>query len=314
MGKLIRKPANSQPGGTWLLQFAVVAVIAACALAGGCTPLPPRLQVADVAAVMEKTYGAEQPELWAESLPGVMRYLDYPAGEKQIALTLDACGSTGDSYDRELIDFLVAERIAVTLFINSRWIDKNPVAFKSLASNPLFDIQNHGLNHLPASVNGRSVYGLTGTANITELVEEVAVSQRKITELTGRAPTYYRSGTAYYDEVAVKVVYRLGEKVAGFSVLGDAGTTYSAEQIEQTLALVQPNDIIIAHMNHPERQTADGLIPALTRLKSQGFNFVTLHDAPTRFAAPPGYAYTERNLALDINVYPLDSPAHKLPR
>jgi len=306
MGEVIRKKIN--------LRLTVVAFIVVSSLAGGCKTLPPQSEVADVAALLERTYGATEPVTWGESLPGVMRYLDYPAGEKRIALTLDACGSTGDGYDRELIDFLLEERITATLFINSRWIDKYPVVFKLLASNPLFDIQNHGLNHLPASVNGRSVYGLRGAANVTELVNEVAANQRKIAALTGKVTTFYRSGTAYYDEIAVKIVHRLGEKVAGFSVLGDAGTTYRAEQIEQTLALVQANDIIIAHMNHPERQTAEGLIPSLIKLKEQGFNFVTLRDATTRYSAPPDYEYLERNLALDINVYPLGSSAHKQPR
>lgn len=272
--------------------------------------MPPAHE-SELAANLEREFAAEQPELWAESLPGVIRYLDYNPGEKKIALTLDACGSQGDSYDRPLVDFLIAEKISVSLFINARWIDKNPDIFKSLADNPLFDIQNHGMSHLPASVNGRSVYGLNGTANIGELVAEVETNKLKIAGLLGVEPTYYRSGTAYYDDVAVRVIHRLGEKIAGFSVLGDAGTTYSAEQIEQTLALVQSNDIIIAHMNHPERQTAEGLIPAIKNLKGQGFTFVTLRNAPTRYTVPEGYRYLERNLALDINQYPLGSEQHK---
>jgi len=265
----------------------------------------------EVAAVLTREFGAEKPQLWAESLPGVMRYLDYPPGDKKIALTLDACGSKNDGYDRALIEFLSAEKIPASLFINARWIDKNPQLFMALSANPLFDIQNHGLHHLPASVNGRSAYGLKGTATIGELVEEVETGRAKIAGLAGVEPTYYRSGTAYYDEVAVKVIHRLGQKIAGFSVLGDAGTTYTAEQIEQTLALVQANDIIIAHMNHPERQTAEGLIPALRRLQAEGYSFVTLRDAPTRHDAPAGYRHLRRNPALDINRFPLGSGKHE---
>jgi len=299
----------------WIYRLTVVTtLLAASSLVGGCSKSLPPANRSAIAAALTTEFGAEQPRLWAENLPGIVRYLDYRPEEMKIALTLDGCGSPQDGYDRELIDFLRAENIPATLFINARWIDKNPRVFKALAENPLFDIQNHGLNHLPASVNGRSAYGLKGTVNIGALVEEVAANKQKIAGLTGVEPTYFRSGTAYYDEVAVKIIQRLGQKIAGFSVLGDAGTTYSAAQIEQTLALVQPNDVIIAHMNHPERQTAEGLIPALRKLRDRGYHFVTLREAPTRETPPPGYRQLERDLSLDINVYPVGSERHKLRR
>jgi len=297
---------------TWFTRSVLVFIgITACILACGRNQALAAPKDATVAAALIREFGSVQPKRWSETLPGVMRYLDYPPGEKKIALTLDACGSKNDGFDRDLIDFLTAEKIPASLFINARWIDKNPQLFMALSSNPLFDIQNHGRNHLPASVNGRSAYGLRGTATVGELVAEVETARFKIAGLTGIETTYYRSGTAYYDEVAVKVVQRLGQKIAGFSVLGDAGTTYSAAQIEQTLALVQANDIIIAHMNHPERQTAEGLIPALRKLRAAGFRFVTLREAPTRFDAPAGYRHLKRNPALDINRYPPGSAVHE---
>jgi len=289
----------------WCDRLAVVAIlIVMSSLVYGLENAPLSRNVAQEAAALTGTFGAEQPKLWAENLPGIVRYLDYPPADRKIALTLDACGSKNDGYDRELLDFLAAEKIPATLFVNARWIDKNPQVFKALADNPNFDIENHGLHHLPASVNGRSAYGLKGTASVDALVEEVEVERLKIAELTGESPGYFRSGTAFYDEVAVKVIHRLGQKIAGFSVLGDAGATYTAAQIERTLALVQANDIIIAHMNHPERQTAEGLIPALKALKDEGFRFVTLRDAPTRDTVPAGYKKLKRNLALDINATP----------
>jgi len=296
-------------------RLAVVGTLAvSISLVCGCQKAPQPENVAQESVSLSETFGAEQPKLWAENLPGIVRYLDYPPAEKKIALTFDACGSKHDGYDQQLIDFLVDEKISATLFVNARWIDKNPETFKALAGNPLFDIENHGLHHLPASVNGRSAYGLKGTASVEALVEEVDIEKLQIAKLTGVSPSYFRSGTAYYDEVAVKVIHQLGQKIAGFSVLGDAGATYTAEQIEKTLSLVQANDIIIAHMNHPERQTAEGFIPALRKLKEQGFRFVTLRDAPTRDTMPAGYRMLKRNLSLDINLYPLGSGKHQLER
>ena len=117
-----------------------------------------------------------------------------------------------------------------TLFVNARWIEANPRKFRQLAADPLFEIANHGTEHRPLSVTGRSVYGIAGTSSVAQVVDEVAVNQRLITHLTGAAPAFFRSGTAHYDDVAVRVVNDLGLQVVNFDVLGDAGATYSANQ------------------------------------------------------------------------------------
>lgn len=54
--------------------------------------------------------------------------------------------------------------VPVTLFWNKRWIDANPDWTRQIAVNPLFQIENHGTLRKPLSVNGRSAYGIAGTA------------------------------------------------------------------------------------------------------------------------------------------------------
>ena len=146
-------------------------------------------------------FSGRVPQRWAEKVLGVNTRLD--TYQKSIALTLDACGSEKDGYDTELINFLIQERVPVTLFICGRWIDKNPEIFKQLAANRLFEIENHGCRHKPCSVTGQSVYGIKGTANPGDVFDEIEKNGQKIQQLTGRQPKYYRSWTAYYDEVAV---------------------------------------------------------------------------------------------------------------
>lgn len=217
------------------------------------------------------------PREWGERVPGVRTRLK--TSDKVVALTLDACGSPrGKGIDAALIGFLERERIPATLFINARWIDANPKLFKQLAANPLFEIANHGLLHRPASVSGRSAYGIAGTGNVGELVDEIEGNARKISDLTGERPRYYRSGTAYYDEIAVEVSRRLGHEVVGFSVLGDAGATYSRAQVRAALLRATAGDIVILHMNHPAGETAAGVIDAVPELLRQGFRFVKLSD------------------------------------
>jgi peptidoglycan/xylan/chitin deacetylase (PgdA/CDA1 family) len=214
---------------------------------------------------------------WGENVSGVKTH--FNTKDKVIAITMDACGSShGMGYDKELISFLQKEKVPATLFINARWIDKNLQVFKSLASNPLFEIGNHGLLHKPASINGKSIYGLKGTSNISELVDEIELNAKKIEKLTGKRPKYYRSGTAYYDEVAVKVSKALKHEVIGFSILGDAGATFNATQVEKAFLKAKKGEIVIVHFNHPQSQTRDGMKKAILKLKKKGFRFVKLSD------------------------------------
>lgn len=225
------------------------------------------------------TYQDVVPQQWGETVTGVKTHL--ATHDKIIALTFDACGSQhGMHHDTKITDFLIKEQIPATLFINARWIKPNMAAFKRLSANPLFEIGNHGYQHKPASVNGRSVYGITGTKSVAALVDEIEMNAQKIESLTGKRPLFYRSGTAYYDEVSVQIAQELGSEVAGFSVLGDAGATYSRQQVKQALLSATSGDIVILHMNHPESGTAEGLIDAIPELKRRGFRFVQLSDIP----------------------------------
>ena len=218
---------------------------------------------------------------WGENVPGVRTRLD--TRDRVVALTLDACGSaSGKGVDARLMDFLVQEQIPATLFINARWIDANPDLFKKLAQNHLFEIANHGMWHKPASINGRSIYGIAGTKDVGELVDEIALNASKIEEISGRRPKLYRSGTAYYDEIAVEVANALGHQVAGFSILGDAGATFSAAQVKAALLKATPGDIALMHLNHPEAGTGAGIMAAVPELKKRGFRFVRMSDYPLK--------------------------------
>jgi peptidoglycan/xylan/chitin deacetylase (PgdA/CDA1 family) len=226
-------------------------------------------------------FSGRKPLHWGENVPGVRSRL--ATDEKVIALTLDACGSaSGKGVDARLMDFLAREQVPATLFINARWIDANPELFRRLAANPLFEIANHGLRHKPASINGRSAYGISGTRDAGELVEEIELNARKIESISGTRPKLYRSGTAYYDEVAVEISRQLNHEVAGYSVLGDAGATFTADQVKAALLKSTPGDIILCHMNHPGSGTGAGIIAAVPELRKSGFRFVRMSDYPLK--------------------------------
>ena len=215
------------------------------------------------------------PQEWGEVVKGVKTRLN--TDQKVSALTFDACGGPrGSGFDSKLIDYLESEKIPATLFISGRWIDANQDIFRRLAKNPLFEIENHGLNHKPCSANGRSIYGIEGTKGTGEIFDEIEENAIKIQTLTGRKPKFYRPGTAYCDEICVEIANALGYEVVHFSSLGDAGATYSKKQVKETLLNAPPSSIILMHMNYPESETAEGIIEAIPELKKKGFIFVKL--------------------------------------
>lgn len=222
-------------------------------------------------------FSALTPHEWGETVTGVKTSIS--GSKKLIALTFDACGSAkGMQFDRALLDYLEKERVPATLFINGRWIEPNRQEFDRLATIPLFEIANHGFSHKPASVSGRSAYGISGTKDAGELIDEIELNAQRLEELTGKRPRFYRSGTAYYDDVAVQIANALGQQVAGFSLLGDAGATYSSEKVTAALLAAKPGDIAIMHFNHPESGTAAGVMAAIPELKKRGYRFVRLSD------------------------------------
>jgi peptidoglycan/xylan/chitin deacetylase (PgdA/CDA1 family) len=224
-------------------------------------------------------YADVVPTRWGENVPGVRTRL--ATDDKVIALTLDACGSPrGKGVDARLVEFLIRERIPATLFINGRWIDANTALFRQLAANPLFEIANHGSRHKPLSISGRSMYGITGTQNVAEVVEEIELNARKIEALSGVRPKLFRSGTAYYDEIAVMIAQELDHEVAGYSLLGDAGATWNAAQVKAALLKATAGDIALLHMNHPEAGTGAGIMAAVPELKKRGFRFVRMSEYP----------------------------------
>lgn len=219
------------------------------------------------------TYENRSPEEWGTDVSGVVTGIETE--EKVAALTLDACGGN-DDYDQDLIEFLIREEVPATLFVNSRWIDDRPEVFRNLADNPLFTIANHGTQHLPLSVDGRSAYGIQGTENVKEVLKEVLVNEEKIQQITGNKPVYFRSGTAHYDEIAVEIINELGKKVIGFDVSGDGGAEFTAEQVQAAFLEAEPGSIILAHMNQPQGETAEGIMAAVPKLRERGFRFVKL--------------------------------------
>ncbi|WP_433661583.1 polysaccharide deacetylase family protein [Nocardia sp. CA-128927] len=234
-------------------------------------PAPANNSPAAVAA----RHAGEQPQQWGVEMPGIIS--TFAATGKQLALTFDACGGPGNNdIDESLVNFLIAQQIPATLFLNKRWIDANQARAAQLAVNPLFELANHGVAHRPLSVTGRAAYGINGTGSAQEAADEVWANHERLAGLVGKPPRFFRAGTAHYDEVAVAIVNELGETPVGFSINADYGASASAAKVQAAMNAVAPGAISLAHMHRPQSGTGAGMIAALPTIRDMGFTFVHL--------------------------------------
>lgn len=257
------------------------------------------------AAEARKLFGRRKPQRWNDKMPGILARFDPQntlAGTEGsplvVALTLDACGPRPghSSYDARIIKYLKENGIPATIFVTNSWLRANTKALEELAANPLFEIAAHGARHRPCSVNGRSAFGIKGTANLEELLDEVEGNAAAITDATGKRPRWFRAGTAYYDDVAVEIIHWLGMGIAGYNVAADAGATLEAGEVARNISRAKTGSVILCHLNHPESGTFQGIKAGVDSLLKKKARFVRLSDIYD--ALWPGYGSIQPEVGL----------------
>ena len=197
----------------------------------------------------------------------------------QVALTLDACmGHT----DMRILDTLVENRIPATIFVTARWLSRNADAVAILRAHPeLFEIEDHGAQHIPAVLGDKPVYGIKPAGTADAIKAEVEGGQLAILHNAGVRSQWYRDATAVYSPEALALIRHLGFRVAGYSLNGDQGASLPAATVAQRIASARDGDVIIAHINQPKRSSGKGVAEGIMALKARGFTFVRLEDVTT---------------------------------
>lgn len=268
----------------WSRRAFLSSTAAAVVVAGVGTGLEPLAAVAQTGAAGWKLpsrkrvvadLGHRRPKHFGMFLDGMVT-----RGARRSALTFDACGGTkGAHYDVKLVATLRRHDVPATVFLNARWIEAFPTVAAELAADPLFELANHGQQHCPLSVRGQSAYGIPGTTSVGAAYDEILRGMDAVAGLTGERPRLFRPGTAWADDVGVAVARAMGVRVVSFSINVDEGATASTAVVAKNLGLVRSRSITLAHVNHPEGRTAEGLAKALPRLLDEGRRFVRLTDA-----------------------------------
>ncbi|MET0172272.1 MAG: polysaccharide deacetylase family protein [Agrobacterium vaccinii] len=200
----------------------------------------------------------------------------------RVAITLDACmGKT----DFRILDTLVNEKIPATIFVTARWLKHNPEALAVMLSHSdLFELENHGENHIPAVDKPVSIYGIAAAGSEAAVEQEVEGGRLAIAAATGHQPQWFRGATAKYTASSMTTINRLGERVAGYSINGDGGSLLGAGATAKHIASAKDGDVIISHINQPTHEAGEGVVKGLLALKARGVIFTRL-DSPA-FIAP----------------------------
>lgn len=229
-------------------------------------------------AVLAVAAAASGPSSAAEIEPRLTIVAPDPS-VRTVALTLDACsGAT----DHRILDTLVAEQIPSTIFVTHRWLKRNPEAIKVLLAHPeLFEIENHGDQHIPAVTDAPAVFGLKTAGSLDAVRAEVHGGAAAIEAATRTQPVWYRDATARYSRDAIDAIRADGYRVAGYSLNADMGASLMGPLVERRVAAATSGDVIIAHINQPGRASGEGLANGVRALKSAGVRFVRLKDVET---------------------------------
>lgn len=196
---------------------------------------------------------------------------------KTLYLTFDLCGGPGgDRFDTNLAGFLEQERIPASIFLTEIWARSNQAALRRLTANSNFRLENHGSRHRCVSSNGIGVYGLPATQNPAEIAEELDGASHLISRETGRSPRWFRPAGLGIDAMGLEAVRARGMGTAGCAVAFDEGATAGVDRMARIAGTAKGGDIILTHLNHPEKPVAKGFSRAWSNWVRQGFTFAAL--------------------------------------
>ncbi len=208
--------------------------------------------------------------------------------EKLVALTFDADMTPHMKkmqsksvrplwYDERVFTALESAHAKSTVFATGMWPEVYSARFLQLATNPLYEIENHSYDHAAFT---QHCYGLP---RATDKRDEIVHANKIITELTGRKPHYFRfpGGCSAPDDVAA--VHELGMDAVGWNVIsGDAFSKNQEYIVHTVLSKVRPGSIVVFHLGGMHAPaTARALPQILSELKRRGYTFVTVRDLLT---------------------------------
>ncbi len=186
--------------------------------------------------------------------------------QRSIALTFDACPTSRD-LDRAIVQVLRDEKVAATMFLSGRWVERHREEAAELAR--YFEIGNHGHVHDDAAQEHLTY---------AQARADIQKAQKVIQAVTGKTPTLYRPPAVKYNDAVLRAARDLGLTVVLHDVAsGDPDKNLKAEKIvKYVLWKSKPGSIVIFHVNGKGWTTPRTLPPIIKGLRERGYRLVTV--------------------------------------
>jgi peptidoglycan/xylan/chitin deacetylase (PgdA/CDA1 family) len=147
-----------------------------------------------------------------------------------------------------------------------------------LENSDLFELENHGQNHIPAVDRPILIYGIPSAGSSEAVRQEVQGGADAMLAAGIAPPRWFRGSTAKYDLSSIDLIRAMGYRIAGYSVNGDGGSLLGAAVTEKRIAAARDGDVVISHINQPTHAAGEGVAKAIADLKAKGTEFVRLQD------------------------------------
>ena len=221
-----------------------------------------------------------------------------PRDRPEIALTFDADMTRAMAarlkseqvrswYDPAIVRELQATGTPATFFVTGLWAMTYPDVVRLLAGHPLFEVENHSVDHAAFTAN---CFGLPVVPSESMKRWEISRTANLLTSIAGVTPRYFRFPGGCYSQPDLQIVHSLGHDIVGWDVIsGDAFERDPAVIVQNVLETTQPGAIIVMHVNGAPYApaTATALRTLIPALRTRGLRFVTVRDL-LRGSSSPG--------------------------
>lgn len=181
--------------------------------------------------------------------------------QKLCAISFDAAWGNEDT--QALIDVLAKYNVKATFFVVGQWAEEYPESVKALADAG-HEVMNHSDTH-----------GHYNTLSADEIVADITACNKKVEEITGKAPTLLRCPYGEYDDHVIAAVRSLGMEPIQWDVDSlDWKKIPAAEITKRVTEKLQPGSIVLFHNAAPH--TPEALPAILDFMIQEGYTIMPI--------------------------------------
>jgi peptidoglycan/xylan/chitin deacetylase (PgdA/CDA1 family) len=161
-------------------------------------------------------------------------------------------------FDRELVEYLIANKIPATFFMSGRWMARHDAEVKQLLAVPFFEVGTHGDVHAHLPMH-----------EMDEQQREIMNPVRFLRTKHGRSTTLFRPPYGEYNDQTVEAVRDLGLRFILWNIeSGDPDPTLSADALLARIhRRMKRGSVIVMHANGKgkhTREVTESLVPLLS--------------------------------------------------